>query len=271
MSSRLVIHRQSAISLKSKRTILTQQCLRVMLNCSELLKEEVRNKHVSYFMARMQASGYDKQFRLEVSKSARNGYEKIKERENNGGSMHRSRNWKRTERRKEKEEKGKNWFDTGKYESVLFVPATPESELQKKMQEQLNRSKIKMKVIEKSGTKVQRMLQKNDPFSRKTCTQQEKCMVCSGNNPGGCRDNGVTYRINCEEDCSYEYTGQTHHNGFTRGEWHLQEFRQQHTKSALWKHCANVHNGDQRKFTMTIVDRSRNDPAKRQILESVRM
>ena len=82
-----------------------------------------------------------------------------------------------------------------------------EPELQKKMQEQLNRSKIKIKVVEKSGTKVQRMLQKNDPFGKKTCTWQEKCMVCSGNNLGGCKDNGVTYKINGEEDCSYEYTG----------------------------------------------------------------
>ena len=66
MPSRLVIHRQSAISLKSKRTIITQQCLRVMLNCSELLDDEVRNRHGTYFMVQMQASGDDKQFRLEV-------------------------------------------------------------------------------------------------------------------------------------------------------------------------------------------------------------
>ena len=156
--------------MKSKKTILTQQCLRVMLNCSELLDDEVRNKHVTYFMARMQASGYDKKFRLEVLKSAKNGYEKLKEREKNGGRMHRPRNLKRLERKKEKIEKGKNWFDTTKYESVLFVPATPESELQKKMQEQLNKSEIKMKVVEKSGTKVIRMLQKNDPFGKKICT-----------------------------------------------------------------------------------------------------
>ena len=49
--------------------------------------------------------------------------------------------------------KGKNWFDTGKYESILFIPATPESELQRRMQEKLNKSKIKIKVIEKSGKK----------------------------------------------------------------------------------------------------------------------
>ena len=129
----------------------------------------------------------------------------------------------------------------------------------------------KIKVIEKSGKKIQRILQRNDPFGKKTCNQEGKCMVCKGSNPSGCRDNGVTYKINCEDDCTYEYTGQTHHNGYTRGERHMQEYKQKHAKSALWKHCANVHNGDQRAFTMSIVDRCRNDPTKRQILESVRM
>ena len=74
MSSRLVIHRQSAMSIQSKRTILTQQCLRIILNCSEELDEETRNGHLSYIMARMQASGYDHEFRLEVLKSAKKAY-----------------------------------------------------------------------------------------------------------------------------------------------------------------------------------------------------
>ena len=171
----------------------------------------------------------------------------------------------------DKIEKGKNWYNSDKYESVLFIPATPESELQKKIQKKLRETSIKMKVVEKSGTKVIRMLQRNDPFKEKKCTKPERCMVCAGGNPGGCRDNGVSYKINCEEDCPYEYTGQTNQNGYTRGGRHLQEYRQKHSKSALWKHCANVHNGDQKRFTMTIVDKVRNDPTKRQILESIRM
>ena len=92
MSSRLVLHRQAAMSIRSKRTILTQQCLRIILNCSEELEDEVRNGHLSYFMARMQASGYDQEFRLEVLKSAKKAYEKLKEREREGGVLHRPRN-----------------------------------------------------------------------------------------------------------------------------------------------------------------------------------
>ena len=69
MSSRAVIHRESALSLCSKRTILTQECLRVMMNCHELIGWDKIAEHLSYFMARMQAAGYDKSFRLQVVKS----------------------------------------------------------------------------------------------------------------------------------------------------------------------------------------------------------
>ena len=46
--------------------------------------------------------------------------------------------------------------------------------------------------------KIIRHLQRNDP-----------CLVCSGPNPGNCRETGVSYRIECHDECSYEYTGQT--------------------------------------------------------------
>ena len=271
MSSRLVLHRQAAMSIRSKRTILTQQCLRIILNCSEELEDEVRNGHLSYFMARMQASGYDQEFRLEVLKSAKKAYEKLKEREREGGVLHRPRNLQRISRKKEKKEKKKSWYDNEKYEAVMFVPATPGSELQLKLQETVNKTSIKMKIVERAGKKIVRMLQRNDPFKTKRCPRPGRCLVCSGSKPGGCRDNGVTYRINCEDDCEFEYTGQTNQNGYTRGERHMQEYRQHYEKSALWKHSANEHNGDQRRFQMEIVDRVRNDATKRQILEAIRM
>ena len=270
MASRLVLHRQAAMSIQSKRTILTQQCLRIMLNCNEKLEDNIKEKHLTYFMARMQASGYDHEFRLEVLKSAMKAYSKLKERENEGGLLHRPRMFQRIERRKERLEKKKNWFGK-KYETVLFVPATPDSELQKNLQRTINETNVKIKVVERSGTKLVRLLQRNDPFKEKMCPKSAKCLVCSGERPGGCRDNGVTYRIKCETDCEYEYTGQTSENGYTRGERHLQEYRNHYEKSALWKHVANVHGGDQKMFHMEIVDKVRNDPTKRQILEAVRM
>ena len=42
-------------------------------------------------------------------------------------------------------------------------------------------------------------------------------------------------------------------------------------ESALWKHCVSVHNGELQVFKMGVVDKCRNDPTKRKILESVRL
>ena len=49
-----------------------------MLNCSERLEENAQNEHLSSFMARMQVSWYDHAFRMEVLKSAKNAYMKLK-------------------------------------------------------------------------------------------------------------------------------------------------------------------------------------------------
>ena len=70
IASKFVIERESAMAMSAKRTILTQMCLRVMLNCSPDAGETTRKKHVEYFMRRIQASGYDEAFRYEVLKSA---------------------------------------------------------------------------------------------------------------------------------------------------------------------------------------------------------
>ena len=63
---------------KNKITILTQQCLRIMLNCSPGLDETIKNDHVSNFTKRIQASGYNEEHRYNVVRSAFNAYEKMK-------------------------------------------------------------------------------------------------------------------------------------------------------------------------------------------------
>ena len=135
----------------------------------------------------------------------------------------------------------------------------------------LKTSNVKIKVIERSGTQLVRMLQRNDPFKKKECVNSNSCLVCIGEKPAGCRDTGVTYKINCIGDCQFEYTGQTSQNAFTRGKKHIEDYINKRENSALWKHCANVHGGEARNFRMTVLDRCRNDPTMRQILEAVRM
>ena len=161
----------------------------------------------------------------------------------------------------------------------MFITSTPNSELKNRLQKEIDKTQFKIRVIEKSGTKLVVLLQKNDPFKRKTCRNQTECMVCSGSNPGACRDSGVTYQINClgknsdtpETDCGAMYIGETGKNGFTRGKKHAEDYRRKAEGSALWKHCASKHRGEDQNFEIKINDRSRNDPTKRQILEAVRI
>ena len=101
----------------------------------------------------MQASGYDHQFRLEILKSAINAHNKMKEEEREGKKIYRKREWRRDERRQEREKRKKNWYTKGEYKSVLFIAATQNSELAKKLQEEIDKTDVKINVIEKSGMK----------------------------------------------------------------------------------------------------------------------
>ena len=130
---------------------------------------------------------------------------------------------------------------------------------------------LKIKVVERPGTKVKRMLQRNDPFKAKKC-KDSKCFVCTTSGEGSCRKSGVTYKINCEGDCDGDvYNGETHGNTNTRGAEHLSDYQYKRTNSVMWKHCQKKHNDQEQEFSMMVLDYVRGDPTKRQILEAVRI
>ena len=120
-------------------------------------------------------------------------------------------------------------------------------------------------------------MQKNYPFKRKQCKDEQKCMVCSKGDTGGCRESGVTYQISCLSNietgngCGSIYVGETGRNGYSRGLQHQDDYRHQRDSSVLWKHCVQKHDSTCQEFQMKIVDRVRNDPTKRQILEATRI
>ena len=156
----------------------------------------------------------------------------------------------------------KRWH--GNYESVLFIGATPSSQLQKRMQVYIKAHNGNIKVVEKSGTKMVRLLLKNDPFRNKECGD---CMACKSGGSGNCRTSGIVYDILCEGDCPFVYHGHTSSNGYTRGTKHAQDLVAKCER--LWKHCVNEHNGEIPNFRMNIVAQCRNDSTKRQIIESI--
>ena len=101
---------ESAINAATKRTILTQECLRRIRNTKIELGTGVRNKHLSNFMIKMKNSGHKQNYRIQILKSSLNAFEKILEEDKNGTKpLFRDRNWNKEKRLQQKENKKNNW------------------------------------------------------------------------------------------------------------------------------------------------------------------
>ena len=67
MSSKHVLHKESAISRGSKVNILVNELLRVMRNTSLRVQQQERDKHIQHFINKMQFSGYNQEDRMQVN------------------------------------------------------------------------------------------------------------------------------------------------------------------------------------------------------------
>ena len=98
-----VILADSAINSSSKRTILTQECIRRLRNTKVELGEECRNKHLSDFMLKLKNSGYKEKYRKEILDSALKGFDKMLEDDKKGVKpLFRSKDWNKEEREVQK-------------------------------------------------------------------------------------------------------------------------------------------------------------------------
>ena len=52
----------------------------------------------------------------------------------------------------------------GDKEAVIFIPATPRSELQKRFNKVVQEAKIGIAIVEVAGTSMKKRLQRSDPF-----------------------------------------------------------------------------------------------------------
>ena len=126
--------------------------------------------HLSNLSIRMKASGYREQFRLEVIKSAIDGFNHMVEAEKTGGrQINRPRRWESDLRQKQKHnKKRKTGSMEGSHHVPLFVPHTPGSELAKlmrKKEEENNQGrKICFLVFELGGTKIHHLLWRPNPW-----------------------------------------------------------------------------------------------------------
>lgn len=109
-----VIMADSALNSSSKRTILTQECLRRLRNTKVELGEKVQIKYLNEFMIKLKNSGYSQKYRIEIVDSAMKAFGKmIEDAKNNIKPLYRSKSWNREERKQLKENRKQNWWRKG--------------------------------------------------------------------------------------------------------------------------------------------------------------
>ena len=166
--------------------------------------------------------------------------------------------------------KKKNWCKKDGCSSVIFVPATPKSELKKKLEEDVKASGLSIKIIEKAGTSLKKTLQRSDPFKKEVACSKDDCIVCRTDGKGHCQAVNVVYKIECNE-CGQEYIGETSRNTYSRGKEHLRDLDSKNERSVMWKHAKEEHQGRIPDFTCSVVERFLKDSLLRQVSESVRI
>ena len=118
VASKCVINARSALPWNSKRTILTQEVLRILLNCSRELPWATVISHVNHMMLRLQYSGYDQKFRAELVRSALKAYNCLIELDaSDEQPLYRPREWRKVERAEERRGKRESWYRKGGFDT----------------------------------------------------------------------------------------------------------------------------------------------------------
>ena len=114
ITSKSVINATLAFSWRQKRIVLTQESLRVSLNCLPNILWDRVITHANTMVLRMQHSRYSKEFWCDVVNAALKAYDEIQRKVNNGERpLYRSYDWNREERDKAKKSKVTDWYCRG--------------------------------------------------------------------------------------------------------------------------------------------------------------
>ena len=227
----LVTLASSALSLKTKRTVFTQEALRRLRNTSISLGPEIANKFLSEYMLKLKDSGYNKRFRTQILKSAKNAFE-IQKENDKVGLRPLFRDKQRIILDQKQRGKGQaDWWnqphyknpEVQKYDTILFVPPTPGGALAKQMQVRENQinsgTEDRIKIVERGGIKLKRILVQKNPYPKMPCNRP-LCPFCGStlvSNPAKsnlpCNTPGVGYQITClnckAQDHISRYEGKT--------------------------------------------------------------
>jgi hypothetical protein len=275
MATRRMVTAKSAISEQAKRAIVTEEGMRRLRNVSQELVEGEQDGMLVGFNLDMKDSGYEGSFREGITKRI---IEKFRgECENNlkwelGEEGGKPANRTAKEREEQRETKGGNrskegWFRGGGFTSTIWVPATPEGELAKRIQAALELTEApkgtKPKVVQLGGRATSQSLVKGNPFPRKHCQRQD-CQICwqevqeakEGSN-SICFQGNIGYLGQClrcpakdreqgveegrERQCLY--IGESSKTLYRRTAQHIREYLKKSDRSWMWEHTREQHEG----------------------------
>ena len=252
VSTRAVINERSSHPVNMKKNVLVNEVMRILRNCNSFLKWEETADHISYFMKRLQFSGYDQEFRYEVVRKALKKQEEERT-ENQSGNN------------EAKRQKKKRWYEEAN--KVMFVQATKGGELKREIERCAKKNKVGLKVVEKVTHNIRKELQRSNPFKDDSCGK-ENCMVCRNSVGVDCRVRGCVYELVCEE-CQRKYRGQTGNSIGERTNEHFDDWKRGNDKSPLHRHSQLFHDGKRFPVSVKILRKCFGDPTGRKITEAV--
>ena len=262
VSSRHLLNYRSAHPENMKISVLVNEALRIIRNCSKHLDRSVVTQHLQYFVNRMQYSGYPQEYRYEILSRA------FKIEDNSQRPIETDEERKR--RRAEKKKRG--WYDKDKYDGVIFVGVTLNSELKHRVQDACRKNKLKIKVVEKMNRTIKSTLQRSNPYGWKPCGRGD-CYTCNHDIRINCRARGCVYQIECLE-CQLivtkQYRGQTGRSTYERiSKEHIAKWEAKAEDSYLHKHAVQYHNGGTFNIDVKILAQCYGKPTTRMITEAV--
>ena len=253
VSTRAVINNRSSHPLRMKKNVMINEVMRILRNCNEYCPWDEVAHHISYFMKRLQFSGYDQVFRYETVRIAM--------------KKHGARKEDNTTPNKNKKDKNKWFRKDDEVEAVMFVQATKDESLKKEVQQCADKNKLKLKVIEKVDNNLRKELQRSNPFKGETCGRAT-CKICELETGVNCRTRGCIYELRCKE-CERRYRGQTSNSADERVSQHFDDWTRKIETCPLHRHSILYHQGRKFPVGVKVLKSCFGDPTTRRITEAV--
>ena len=306
---------RSAMAEQSKYSSLTQDLIRRLTNTKEDSSQEEKNDIVEIFVERLQISGYSRAEIREIIVSGLKGYvSKIEKAKSEGRGVHRSSASTLLGRQKKRLTGKTSWYKAKKKEngerdlknvktktsyrgtfapkstnkteletkSLLFVPRTKGGELAKRLRtEEDTLAKItgyRVKIVERGGTMVKRVVHKSNLWSGKDC-DREDCPICSQEGDLGdqdCLKRNILYQTSCLE-CrkkgkDVSYYGESSRSAYERSKEHFSDYEKLSSKSHMVKHHVLEHQEIEGKISFSVkILRFHRTAFSRQIHEAVKI